>query len=513
VSESDALEAALNRIYAATGVGALIAAIDSALAVNAPAGAPDTVAAQADTNRRIAQICQEIADDETNVRATSLPASWRGGAADNAATALSALTSQASAAHKAFAAGSKALTTWADQLRTAQSQDTHGREQLENARTQLLQPHTPIFDPFYFSVLREPAASGCHDRWAAASLAASGAADASAALSQLSEQALARLIRVPGVNALTAVTLAYYDDFIDALTPTAEMLASKHLDAMSSADRSTFEQLMADASSPTEAQFLFKAASAGYSLDQLESFDAVIRPHGNDLGWLYQHLDPNIVTSTPARGTFPVSPAFDQGPHGDCVSASTVMARLAADPVLTLGVTTGKGPAAVGGAKAGDDSQAAVAARTQHLFDQYNAYYQQHIGRPNITEQASALPGWPRATITLDNRLLTPVTGSTYQFQPLNDAADRQAAVPKIEAAVEAGKPVPIDVASSSEGHQVIIEGYQNGQFETYQPWGFTQWDPTQQFVDGKLGALTAPSVGGPPGGLPDPYAMQLPQQ
>jgi hypothetical protein len=395
---------------------------------------------------------------------------------------------------------------------------------LEGARTQLLQSDELTLDPLIPPFTREAAASGCHDRWEAANVAADAADDASAALRQWPEQARARQIRVPGVDALTAVTLAYYGNG-SALRPIAYALASKHLDAMSPADRTAFEKLVADASSTTEAEYLWKAASAGYSLGQLESFDVVIHPCGNDVEWLEQHLDPGIVTFSPVLGRTPPqkyfglaagsATTFTQGQDPTCVLASTVMARLAADPVLMLGVTTGKGPAAVGGSKAGDDSQAAVAARAQTLFNQYYAYGRA-VDDPKflglIPDQGAEPPGIlpDKGAIALDDRLLTPVTGSAYQYQPLNDAADRQAALPKIEAAAQAGEPVPIEVASSSAAHQMVIEDYQNGELEIYNPWGYTQWVPTQQFVDGQLRAVT--EVDGSHG-LPDPTGVALPQQ
>jgi hypothetical protein len=109
VSEADALETALNLIDATSDMQALIAAIDAALAVKAPAGDPDIVAAQADTYRRVAHMCGEVADDESKVKTKSLPASWRGEAADSATSALFALTVQAARAQEAFGAGANAL--------------------------------------------------------------------------------------------------------------------------------------------------------------------------------------------------------------------------------------------------------------------------------------------------------------------------------------------------------------------------------------------------------------------
>jgi hypothetical protein len=521
VSESDQLEGALVQIETARDLLTIVAGIDAALAVKPPAGNPDIIATQADTYRDVANMCDQVRSDMFTVNESSLPASWRGEAAESAAYAVESLGTQAEAAQEAFGAGSQALATWADQLRTAQFQDAQGREQLENAKTQL-QSDALIFNPL--SPAGREAVSGCHDCWAAASLAADAAADASTALGRWPDQARAQQIRVPGVDALTAVTLAYNAGIPSALSPIAATMASKYLNAMSPADRAAFEKLVAQASSVAEAGYLWKGASAGYSLGQLESFDAVI--HGKDDVWLWRHLDPEIVDwqvgqPPPPSGPLHVPPAFDQGNKPYCLADSTAMARLAADPVLMLGVTTGKGPAAVGGAKVGDDSQAAIAARAQTLFSQSDTYYRQHIDRPNIPDQALP-PGWPRGAIALDDQQLTPVTGSTYQFQPLDNMADRQAALPKIEAAAEAGKPVPIDVdipdgtaahwIYGSAAHQMVVEDYRDGELEIYNPWGFTQWVPAQKFVDGQLGAVTDTSVGGPLGGIPHPYGVQLPE-
>jgi hypothetical protein len=114
-----------------------------------------------------------------------------------------------------------------------------------------------------------------------------------------------------------------------------------------------------------------------------------------------------------------------------------------------LGVTRGQGPAAVGGAKPRDDSEAAVAARAQTLFHQNYAYGRAVDDSKSLSSgmtisiQGADPPGieTDKGAIALDDRLLTPVTGSTYHYRPLNDTADRQAALPKIEAAVQAANP------------------------------------------------------------------------
>lgn len=125
---------------------------------------------------------------------------------------------------------------------------------------------------------------------------------------------------------------------------------------------------------------------------------------------------------------------FTQGQDPTCVAASTVMARLTADPVLMLAVTTGQGPASAAvsgsGAKPGDESQAAVAARAQTLFNQDYAYGRAAQGDDakkflGITYQAAAPPGLgSTGVIAVADQQLTPVTGSAYRYQPLTDTAE-----------------------------------------------------------------------------------------
>lgn len=75
-------------------------------------------------------------------------------------------------------------------------------------------------------------------------------------------------------------------------------------------------------------------------------------------------------------------------------------------------------------------------------------------------------------------------------------------ALPQIDAAVDAGKPVPVDLHQSpnTEGHQAIIIGRSGSNLEVYNPWGYTTWVSDQQFVDGQLGDITSNS---PTSGLP----------
>lgn len=290
---------------------------------------------------------------------------------------------------------------------------------------------------------------------------------------------------------------------------------------MSAEDRSAFEKLLADSKSPEEAAYLWNAAASGYSLRDIQEFSAIIHPHGDDKAWLQQHLEPelnssdalftrrsqpdyNETTSLPWQSDGYDTPIYSQGPIGDCAPASTVVARATIDPVFMLGLSTGQGPAAVGGATAGDNSPAAFQKRLQYAYTSNNDTYLQTLSTSGLD------PGLTQ----LDSHLLRPATGAEYDVRDVTDAATREAVLPKIEEAVLSGKPVPVDVFANEgdrPAHQLVIIGAKDDMLEVYNPWGYTQWVPKQQFVSGSFGAPTADDAA-PVGGMPTPYIVQLPK-
>jgi hypothetical protein len=333
------------------------------------------------------------------------------------------------------------------------------------------------------------------------------------------------------------VTLAYAAEvgwngnpLADILTPTGMARASQFLDAMPADKRAAFEQLLYDANSPQEAAYLWKALGAQHSLTAIQQFDQVIHPHGADLGWLAEHLEPQISNPNPLPTTkgqmiieyegqtqyyapdkqapgyvYPYDFYYQlnngDADAGDCIAASTVVAKAANDPVFMLGMTTGQGPMAVTpkGIAAGDDSPEAFHQRLEQVYTtNYNL---------SLTSKD---PGNAQA-----NALLQPAIGSSYQSVTVTTPAEREAALPKIVAAADAGKPVPLDVfPTSGAGHQVMILASQSNklygnELEVYNPWGFTQWVTDQQFVSGQLGDLTSDS---PTGGAPGPTNVELPE-
>lgn len=531
--------------------------IKAALLVPAPEGSPGTIDNQAATYKTAEDTTRSAGMDLMHVVSSALPTAWRGAAAETAGQALGSVAFQGMSIISGFAGGHKALTTWAGKLREAQKRDGDGRKQLNEANdlVKSLPPANPRFGPLRPQGLMQAlgqAKSGCRDMLTAANLAHDAADDAIKALKQSALAARARQITAPGVDPLSAVSLAYTGDGAATgtdpgiLSPTAMARASQQLATMSPADRAAFEKLVADAQSPQEAAYLWKALGAGYNISQLAAFDQVIHPFGNDLPWLTKHLNPEVHNNNTTPGSMnqkvlsydgvelaPEEPGanvrfylYGQGNYNDCVAASTVVAKLSADPVQMLGVTTGQGPAAVAGDAVGNDSLGAVHNRLQNLYlHNYDVgQTADGVAHPNTTNGIAA-----KGQAALDGSLLSPATGSTYQIQSLDDPAARQAALPGIQAAASAGKPVPVDVYGQEQvvdrsiphhrpemysqrvNHQMVIVGAHDDKLEIYNPWGYTQWVTTQQFVDGQLGALTS-ADGSPDGGLPNPYEVQVPK-
>ncbi|WP_433709566.1 hypothetical protein ACQP2U_24135 [Nocardia sp. CA-084685] len=529
--------------------------INAALKVPAPAGDVGIAGARVETYKAAVSTTDLALTDMGHVVENALPTAWRGAGAESAAQALRAVGMQSMNISNGFDDGHTALSTWVGHLSDAQKRDGQGRKQLNDALARLSFPQPAYmarFGDFANSELPgalHAAKSGCQDMIGAAQLAAGAAHDAIAALNKSAANARINQLTTHNVDPLTAVTLTYANPGV--LDPTALTQGSLRLDSMSAADRAAFEKLLAGAQSLAEAGYLWKALSAGYSAGDIAAFDQVIHPHGNDPAWLNKHLDPMVrdLNTTPGANNaqilsyggvnwYPVGPGahggyayYSQGGYDDCVAASTTVASLSRDPVRMLGVTTGQGPVAVDGSKVGDDGTDAVHARLQKLYLQnyYDGQTADGVAKPNNTNGIGT-----QGQTMLDARLLAPSTGGDYQIKSLDSQADREAALPGVQAAAAAGKPVPVDVVGThtevvgthteydhsiphhrpepydvTSAHQLVIVGAQGDELEVYNPWGRTQWVTTQQFVDGEMGEVTSDS---PDGGMPRPYEVQVPQ-
>lgn len=503
-------------------------AIDIALMPPSPGGSPMSITERAGDCAVAAEACRSSAHDLSTVATGSLPTAWRGAAAETAAEAVRALASQSFVGSVALDDGANALVEFAQKLVEAQKADEQGVELLRQAKATA--PSLGGSRIEWFEI-RHRAAQGCHHRLTAAKLRDQAATDVVSALNEFAARARARHINSPGIDPLSSIVLAYAGDrgstqetLMGILTPTALARASQLLNDMSEADRKKFEELLGDAKSPQEAAYIWKALAAGYSLADVQSFTTLIHPHGNDPAWLSDHLNPQVnsldtrlgqggeqildykgqsTSLIPAEkeGTFHARKFYEQNAP-NCVAASTVAARAANDPVFMLGLTTGQGPAAVAGAEPGNDSPTAFRDRLVHVYDAT------HATLDNSSDGRADLFTTMFQPSTGDNYTAT----SLYDASPSESVAARQAMLPEIETAVNAGKPVPIvvdDPREDGSGHQVVIMAARGDKLEIYNPWGYTEWVTKQQFIDGEMGAVTGSD---PEKGMSNIVDVDLPQ-
>jgi hypothetical protein len=501
-------------------------AIDAALAPEPLPGSPQAVRAQAQAYTKAAEQCLQVSLDVIQVATASLPAAWKGQVAENASQAVGALATEIGKIESDLGQAAGALNTWAELLEWAQAKDADGRTQLQGARKLAAGDGENPFSAQHNAAVKQ-AQSGVDTRIAAFQSIADQSLKTVSLLNQLTSQARVQDVTTGDLDPLSAVVLANTADpggtvdSADILTPTALTRASQRLDAMSQADRAAFEKLLSSAKSPQESAYLYKVLAAGYNLQQIEAFDSAIHAHGDDTTWLAEHLTPDLSNSDGPSGGQNQNPVpyanvtglYNQGNVGDCVAASTVIAQASLDPVLMLSLTTGYGQPKGSTPAPGDDSAAAVQARLQQTYlKEYAIGKNDQSSWEQFQQWVSGSEGIsPDGENALANSMLSNSTGTAYQYHGLGDTGGRQAAIPKIEAAVDSGKPVPFDVTDGNEGHQMLIIGRNGDQLEVYNPWGFTSWISESQFVNGDLAALTK-DASGASNGLPTADGVELPQ-
>jgi hypothetical protein len=506
----------------------LQSAIGAALAPTAPGGSPAQIHAVAIAYGRTAEQYAQAFEDLQKVRMTRLPAAWKGVTAHAAAQQIQALQIQFENTVTAFGLVSQALLVWSDALVQAQHTDEQGRELLAKAgdipvgpvaEGRALALGAGMSDEQALAAASDAltlAAEGCSERYTAAlNLEETLSEDIIEALTQATTLARARHVVDASPQFAVLLGTALNPDGTPIVSFAAAAAGQQRFDALSAADQTAFEGLLASSVSPQQAAYVWKALAAGNSLTTVEGFDKAIRPHATNQQWLAEHLTPDLTGQAgqmlnQGNGYFATYKGqrdgnldpkgwdiYDQGNIGDCAAASTVVAKATVDPVYMLGLTAGYGAPAGSSPAPGNDSPAAFHTRLQQAYT--GAYRKDQEN-----------------TDTLANQLLDPSSG-LYFYQDLNSNAQRQAVLSEIEATAGSGQPVFIDVESPSgtppksvNAHQLVVVGYNqaNNQLQIYSPWGFTQNVDAQQFVDGQL---PVNYNGKPSGALPVAYGVEMP--
>ncbi len=268
------------------------------------------------------------------------------------------------------------------------------------------------------------------------------------------------------------------------LTPAMDQRAAEALAALGDHDREAMTGLLAAASSPEHRAYLLKTLAAGYPVPEVAGFDRLIAGHGDDPGWLEEHLSPlsmDVENPVPGKDHNAFGSArWTQGDHPTCVAASTVTARAEVDPPYALRLTTGGHP--------GDpdfDNPAAFTDRLRdeqdQVYDGGRTWFQEHFGADGMTSEQSA---------TAANEEITPRTGAAYSNVELADGAAREATIPSIARAVDEGYPVPFSTHESGETHQLMVIGHSGDQLQVYNPWGYTYWITERDFVEGRVDGI-----------------------
>jgi uncharacterized protein YukE len=268
------------------------------------------------------------------------------------------------------------------------------------------------------------------------------------------------------------------------LTPAMDQRAAEALAALNDEDRERMTGLLATAYSPEHRAYLLKTLAAGYSVGEVAGFDQLIAGHGDDPGWLREHLSPlslDVENPTPGTQSNRFGAAeWQQGPLPTCVASSTVTARAQVDPLYALQLTTGGHP--------GDpqfDNPAAFADRLRdeqvQVYDDGRDWRQKTFHDAGMTDEQSE---------TIANEEIAPRAGVRYEDVQTRDAESRASVLPQIERAVDEGRPVPLSVDEGPEGHQLLVIGHSGNQLQIYNPWGYTYWITEREFTDGHVDAI-----------------------
>jgi hypothetical protein len=466
----------------ALGEAARIAAQAIAVCATEPAGDPDQLDQVAAAFQAAAGRLGGVERQLRAVSATALPDVWRGLAGGTAQTAVAALGSGVGAAPPAFAGVHGTLRALAEAIRAARAKHRDGRARLRGAYDRLAHPTLrvlglsvpePVSDPAQVLRAVEDAAAGlrlCQEAYAIAEDAGRHAASRLRdAAGKARVGAIATGDRFSPLDAASLADQAFGADRPPAfdtgvLTAAQVRRASQTLAGMPAGDYAGVRRLLTAAGSDTERAYLLKALAAGHPLADVDRFAAQIR--GRPDSWLDAHL-----SLLRPGGDQPLSYAdgsgarirIDQYDATTCASMSVLAVRSMADPIFTLGLTTG-GP---GGSDSAAEVDRRLSAEQQRIHDEST---HRALG-PLDYPQAIGTPPWGVADQL--NRYAT-ATGTRYGSRLVDsaDAAQIDTALSDVERAVDAGHPVPVLVGDAVPKHYVLVVGHEGGSLQVYEPTG-----------------------------------------
>ena len=495
--ELDRLQDLQDDIHDAHGVwGAneLAEACSAAAAVPSFGGDADELRMIADDCETVAQSVERALDATDPLRKIGISEVWTGDTHVSANEALGALADDMFRALTAFRAISSRVRQHAEQVQREPGDQAHAAGLAEIATTVGALTWGPVPNLEYEGqVMRDQHARAIAriDTRVDAHIAMRNAAeDFATALHEIETQARTGRLSDSPLSAVDEVVIAgagWTRTMVPhppVLTPAMDQRAAEALAALSDDDRARMTGLLASAASPEHRAYLLKTLAAGYSVPEVAGFDQLIAGHGDDPGWLEEHLSPlslDVENPTPGKDHISFGSArWAQGNQPTCVATSTVTARAEVDPLYALRLTTGGHP--------GDpefDNPAAFANRLRdeqaQVYDGGRTWFQEHFGDDGMTSEQSE---------TAANEVIAPRTGAAYGNVRLADVDAREATIPSIERAVDEGYPVPFSTHERGETHQLMVIGHSGDQLQVYNPWGYTYWITERDFVDGRVDSI-----------------------
>jgi hypothetical protein len=422
---------------------------------------------------------------------------WLGTARNAAADVVDVLSDDLNRAHDNYRALADKLHDYAQRLPPLQGNDETGQAVLSRARDlaqeQLWVATMPKLGGFGYDADRmyeahQVAMNGIDLRADAHARAKEGGVQFASAMYDIAGQARSAALRSKNLTYADQLMLAGAGGDSPILTKAMDQRAADGLTALTAADQARLMALLAAAKSPEQRAYLMKALAAGYSMDEIAGFDAMIGPHGNDKTWLQQHLSPLQMDGTPFDGTRDVRSGdalWTQGDHPTCVPSSVIAARAQVDPLYALQLTTGGHPG-----DPGFDNPDAFGARLYQ--EQQQSYDETRDDRSWWDRQFNSEEDGLNDTEDRDlaNAQITPHTGASYSTVSMADQQSRADTMPAVERAVDVGYPVPLSVHEEGEpGHALMVIGHSDGQLQIYNPWGATFWVSEQEFISGDIDA------------------------
>ncbi|MEU7282223.1 peptidoglycan-binding protein [Streptomyces sp. NPDC045431] len=494
----------------------LLDLIDNALSVPEPGGDRALLEGVARLYRSQVDPVGTVFDRVDRVGRKGLPEVWVGDTSVLASDAVNATGRSVTQMSEAFNGCATTLLTLADAIDEAQRKDQEGRGQLLEQK-KMLGGRDGFFDDLHEDDEEEwdrlnAAHFGSYAvdmMHAAVSQAQEACRNAARDLNKWAAEARAGKMGTSELTAVDKIMLAdtgvagAHTELNEILTPSDLARASTRMDQLSLDDATAMDRMLAKSNSPEERAYLMKALAAGHSVTEIGKFQDKI--HGKDPEWMRRHLSPVVTGADSMKDRGLESDGSNvnkeqvtfngqgwiqggDGSEGTCVASSTVTSRAMVDPVYALQLTGGP-----------DGQQDDPVAFRQRLVAEQHRLHTEGEGGEKWTGMG------PEGQERINDTHVGSATGTDYQRQDLNSAADRRAVLTEVEKSVAEGRPVPVDVSGKDGAHAMTIIAQEGDMLQVYNPWGTTTWVSEDDFINGNMGKASSSD-------LPNAYSVYLPR-